>query len=118
MTVSVQVPAGIRKQTPKGFTEGNAQKGLLAEVEARLTDKDGTATLREQQRRSTHLKPEGNFSGGSSVARYQDPVKAGDITRKQARRAVAVEERGHGQTHSPEGKRGTHSTTAGPFVLS
>ena len=55
MTVEVQGPAGIREQALKSFTEGNVQRGLFSETQARLTSKNGRAALGEQQRSGAHL---------------------------------------------------------------
>ena len=55
MTVEVQGPAGIREQALKGFTEGNVQRALFSETQARLTNKNGRAALGEQQRSRAHL---------------------------------------------------------------
>ena len=55
MALEVQGPAGIREQALKGFTEGNVQRALFSETQARLTNENGRAAVGEQQRSRTHL---------------------------------------------------------------
>ena len=54
MALEVQGPAGIREQALKGFTEGNVQRALFSETQARLTNENGRAAVGDQQRSRAH----------------------------------------------------------------